>query len=92
MLVRRSGQMSRPNIRLQALMQQPWRPEASVSFVAHGHEFVLLDPFAEVLVLLLVLGDRHECQGGTSSFGRVIVPRPDLDVLRQRKEFAARGV
>lgn len=66
------------NVNLKGLMQQPWRAQASIPFLAQSHEILLFYSGLEMAILLFMILHGHPGNGLTASFGRIIVTGPDL--------------
>ena len=89
--LRRLRKTACPNIHLQARVQKPRRPELPIALRPQRHELALGDAVVEVLVLGLVLLDRHVGDGVLAPVGRVVVARPDLHLVRQAEQLLGRG-
>lgn len=90
----RRRQPSRADVELQRLVQQPRLGQAGVAALAPRHELGLGRARLEVLVGLLLLGDRGVSARLLAAFasGGVVVAGVDLCGGREGEEFGDRGV
>ncbi len=68
-------------------MQQLRLPQRRVPLIPHGHKLLPCSSVFEVLVALFVLPHGHPGAWSLSTFGRIIMARPELDVIRQGEEL-----
>ena len=79
---RRLRQSTSANVDLQRLMQQFGLVEPGIALSALFQESLLGQIVLQVAVAFSLISDAHERHGLLAGRGRVVVTRPDLDVVR----------